>query len=496
MARRELQALDELGALDQRTAIVHGVGITAAGLALMRQRRASLVWCPTSNLAMLGRTVSRAVLRSGIPMALATDSALSAPVDLLDELAVARRFLPPARLYEMVTSGPARILRLTSVASGLDRGANESANSGRGAVRGSVALVVVAGRIRLISPDLARQLPSSERRRFQPLRIENRPPVLVDADVRQLRRAAAEAPGPGTAARGQTDPRMKALLERLPILVLEPHNRCNCRCVMCDIWKRTEAQEISAAELERHLADIERLGVEWVVFTGGEPLMHSDLFRLSTLLRDRGIRTTILSTGLLLERNAARIVGSMDEVIVSLDGPAKIHDEIRRVPGAFESLAKGVRALHEIAPEFPISARCTVQARNAAHLRATVQAARDLGLRSLSFLAADLSSTAFNRPVEWSADRQSNVAPELAELEDEMESLIGEYPGRWIHSGNSRKSCAALWRTSAPTTDSSPTSRPAVTRRGSPRCSSPTAMSAPASFIRWSETPRAQRWER
>jgi MoaA/NifB/PqqE/SkfB family radical SAM enzyme len=156
--------------------------------------------------------------------------------------------------------------------------------------------------------------------------------------------------------------------------------------------------------------------------------MHSDLFRLSTLLRDRGILTSILSTGLLLERNAARIVESTDEVIVSLDGPPKIHDEIRRVPGAFESLAKGIRALHEIAPEFPISARCTVQARNAAHLRATVQAGRGLGLRSLSFLAADLSSPAFNRPVEWPADRQSIVAPELGELEGEMESLIAEYP--------------------------------------------------------------------
>src|SRR6266566_1878021 len=97
-------------------------------------------------------------------------------------------------------------------------------------------------------------------------------------------------------------------IRALPILVLQPHNRCNCRCVMCDIWKLTDAQEITTAELERHLADIERLGVEWVVFTGGEPLMHSDLFRLSAMLRGRGIRITILSTGLLLERNAAQIV--------------------------------------------------------------------------------------------------------------------------------------------------------------------------------------------
>ena len=49
---------------------------------------------------------------------------------------------------------------------------------------------------------------------------------------------------------------MKAVLDRLPILVLEPHNRCNCRCVMCDIWKTTDVREITVADLDRHAADI------------------------------------------------------------------------------------------------------------------------------------------------------------------------------------------------------------------------------------------------
>lgn len=221
---------------------------------------------------------------------------------------------------------------------------------------------------------------------------------------------------------------MTGYIERLPILVLQPHTRCNCRCVMCDIWKTTDAEEISAPELERHVADIQRLGVEWVVFTGGEPLMHSDLFRLAALLSPLGIRTTILSTGLLLERHAARIVESTGEVIVSLDGPAPLHDAIRRVPGAFDRLAQGVRAIHHLAPEYPIAARCTVQASNAAHLRETVEAARTLGLRSISFLAADLTSTAFNRPLVWPDERQSAIAPELPILAQEIESLIAEYP--------------------------------------------------------------------
>lgn len=221
---------------------------------------------------------------------------------------------------------------------------------------------------------------------------------------------------------------MNATLERLPVLVLEPHSRCNCRCVMCDIWKSTAAEQITAAELERHVGDIEQLGVEWAVFSGGEPLMHPDLFRLACLLRARGVRTTILSTGLLLERHAAQIVTLIDDVIVSLDGPQPVHDQVRGISGAFQHLAAGVSALRTLDPEYPVSARCTVQALNAAHLRATVTAARALRLRSISFLAADLTSTAFNRPAGWTRERQQSVVPDLAALESEIEALVESYP--------------------------------------------------------------------
>ena len=221
---------------------------------------------------------------------------------------------------------------------------------------------------------------------------------------------------------------MNATLARVPVLLLEPHSRCNCRCVMCDIWKRTDAREIGESELARHIEDILRLGVEWIVFTGGEPLMHSDLFRLAAPLRARGIRITLLSTGLLLARDAARIVESIDEAIVSLDGPREIHDQIRRVPGAFDRMAEGTASIHRLSPAYPVSARSTVQARNASHLRATVAAARSAGLRSISFLAADLESTAFDRAVVWPPARQTEIAPGLSALEREMESLIAEYP--------------------------------------------------------------------
>jgi hypothetical protein len=83
----------------------------------------------------------------------------------------------------MVTSVPARILRLPEYR-------EDWIAMRTGAA--SVALVVMADRIRLISPELAQQLPARERRRFQPLYVEGRAPVLVDADVTGLRRAAAK----------------------------------------------------------------------------------------------------------------------------------------------------------------------------------------------------------------------------------------------------------------------------------------------------------------
>lgn len=237
-------------------------------------------------------------------------------------------------------------------------------------------------------------------------------------------------------------------LERLAILILYPHARCNCRCVMCDIWKTTDAGEVSAEELARHLDDIDALGVEQVVFSGGEPLMHADLFRLAAMLRERGVRTTLLTTGLLLRRYAQEAVDGLDEIIVSLDGPQSVHNRIRRVPDAYWHLYRGVEAVRGLDAAFPLHGRCTVQRENREALRATVRAARRMGLSSLSFLAADLDSEAFNRPGGWDAEKRAEVGltpAEADELECETEALLAERAAD-VESGFVRESPEKLRR--------------------------------------------------
>jgi len=223
------------------------------------------------------------------------------------------------------------------------------------------------------------------------------------------------------------NPGARERIDSLPILILHAHSSCNCRCVMCDIWKTNEHRAFSLEALERSMPSIRNLRVRWVVLSGGEPLLNPEWPLICKELKKEGIRVTLLSTGLLLRKYAAEVRTHCDEVIVSLDGPERVHDEIRRVPRAFSLLAGGVSAVRELAPRFRITARTTVQKANRLHLSATVEAAKSLGLDGISFLAADLTSHAFNRPELWSLERQGEVGlsgREVEELREEIESLI------------------------------------------------------------------------
>lgn len=234
-------------------------------------------------------------------------------------------------------------------------------------------------------------------------------------------------PAPITAA-GVSGPEERVHeIRKMPVVVIALHEGCNCRCVMCDIWKIREPQELDFETLERLLDSFETLGVEWVALTGGEPQRHSHFAEFTTALRAHGIRVTMLTAGVLLEADAKLVAGAVDDVIVSLDGPPEVHDRIRRIPSAFTKLESGIRALRAIRPSMRIGARCTVQQANHDALCPTVECGRAMGLNSISFLAADVTSYAFNRPLAWAPSRQNVVAlneHQIDRLQQEIEGVI------------------------------------------------------------------------
>jgi Fe-coproporphyrin III synthase len=210
-------------------------------------------------------------------------------------------------------------------------------------------------------------------------------------------------------------------IHSLPQLILMPHSRCNCRCVMCDIWQANAVKnELTREDLLAQMGSLKNLHVQRVVLSGGEALMHQNLWLLCELLCELNpdLQITLLSTGLLLKVFASDIVKWCDEVIVSIDGSREIHNAIRRVPRAFERLSEGIAALHAVRSDYPVSARCVLQRTNFRDLPNIIVAAHAIGLQRISFMSADVSSTAFNRPEPWQEPRVSEVALDPAETEE------------------------------------------------------------------------------
>jgi cytosine/adenosine deaminase-related metal-dependent hydrolase/ubiquinone/menaquinone biosynthesis C-methylase UbiE len=169
----EIFSLHRAAALDDRTVIVHGLALDERGVSLMKARGASLIWCPSSNYFLFGRTHSIDFIRAFPHVALGSDSSLTATGDLLDELRFARNEIavPAEDLYLQVTSAAAEILRLQlgegSIRIGSaadfiairDTGLSPADTLVACSYR-DVELVVVAGRIHLLSSNLAVSLPS------------------------------------------------------------------------------------------------------------------------------------------------------------------------------------------------------------------------------------------------------------------------------------------------------------------------------------------------
>jgi MoaA/NifB/PqqE/SkfB family radical SAM enzyme len=233
------------------------------------------------------------------------------------------------------------------------------------------------------------------------------------------------------------------------MVMLMPHGGCNCRCVMCDIWKANrDHHELSEQDLAAHLDELRALGPRIVTLSGGEALMSSNIWTLCRLLRKLDVAICLLSTGLLLKRHADNVVKWCDGVTVSLDGTRHVHNAIRRIPRAFERLADGVASIKARRPNLMVVGRCVVQRANYRELPYVIDTAKAIGLDQISFLIADVSSEAFNRPMPWSRERVSEIAlgrEETAEFAHIIEDVVTRYSAD-ISSGFIHESAAVLRR--------------------------------------------------
>ncbi|PMQ04594.1 Aminodeoxyfutalosine deaminase [Dyella sp. AD56] len=197
-AQAELAWLDELGCLASRSVLIHGVGMRERDIDRIIAVGAGVVWCPSSNLRLLGRTLDPRRLADTGQLALGTDSRLSGSRDLLEELreVAACGALAPRQWLGLVTTDAARMLRMPSRGA-LHVGAHadlvvvedcggDPVHSLAGIGRAQLRAVVRDGLPRIADPDLANWFDAAGVETV-PVVLDGRPKLLAkslaDPDV-------------------------------------------------------------------------------------------------------------------------------------------------------------------------------------------------------------------------------------------------------------------------------------------------------------------------
>lgn len=128
--------------------------------------------------------------------------------------------------------------------------------------------------------------------------------------------------------------------------------KCNLQCLMCGQWGKQGRsknflqnqiqEELSLKELKNLIKEI-KIFHPRVMFVGGEPLLYKNWLPLAKFIKQNKLRLEITTNGILLKQNAQNLFKYFDTLNISLDGPAKINDEIRGVKGSFNTVIAGIK---------------------------------------------------------------------------------------------------------------------------------------------------------
>ncbi len=171
-------------------------------------------------------------------------------------------------------------------------------------------------------------------------------------------------------------------------VTIELSLKCNERCVHCYNFDRSRPmpeaiaeRELKTPEILRLLDEIQDEGTLFVTFTGGEPLLHPDLFQFIKRVRHHQMAVRLKTNATLLSKAMAeRLAASEVSFIeVSLYGTsAEIHDPFTRLKGSFEKTVAGVRNARDAGLSAHIN--FVLNRRNKDQLSQMIALARNLGV--------------------------------------------------------------------------------------------------------------------
>jgi len=186
--------------------------------------------------------------------------------------------------------------------------------------------------------------------------------------LHSLKRGDNPSPKPASVLRGTG-----------PVVIWNLIRRCNLACKHCYATSADIdfAGELSTEEIYAVMDDLKSFGVSVLILSGGEPLLHPDIFDISRRAKDMGFYVGLSSNGTLITDSNIKDIDSIgyDYVGVSLDGMRDTHDFFRRKQGAFNESIKGIRLCQDIG--IKVGLRFTLTQDNAGELPDLLQLMSD-----------------------------------------------------------------------------------------------------------------------
>jgi radical SAM protein with 4Fe4S-binding SPASM domain len=157
---------------------------------------------------------------------------------------------------------------------------------------------------------------------------------------------------------------------------------CNLRCRHCaSAAGLPRDHELTLDEALALCDQFPPLAVQEVDFTGGEPLMRPDWWRIAARVAELGITTRIVTNGLPLSPSTVRRIREVgiSTVGVSLDGQEATHDDIRALPGLWRRVLAGIERAVEMGVQ--VGVITAVNAKNLPELPALLALLESIGVR-------------------------------------------------------------------------------------------------------------------
>ncbi|MUG73946.1 polysaccharide pyruvyl transferase family protein [Paenibacillus validus] len=134
----------------------------------------------------------------------------------------------------------------------------------------------------------------------------------------------------------------------IKVINFQVNNYCNSRCVMCDIWKQNDQNNINIQQFKAILQDSLFKNVQHIGITGGEPTLTKNLveyFQTAIETLPSVIGLSLITNSLIPQQiknmiksisNLCKANGKSFSVMISLDGVKEVHDLNRGREGNYE----------------------------------------------------------------------------------------------------------------------------------------------------------------